>query len=68
MELVVMELLFSNIMHMKLICKGLIKMNHNYRQTYLSMSFAPPPCKPFRKVISEEGVDMHLPSSKEGAF
>ena len=46
-----------------------MKMNHNY-ETYLSLHFAPPPCEPHTDevLISEEGVDLHLPSSKEGAF
>ena len=41
-----------------------MKMNHNYLKSLL----APPPCKPFPEVISEGGVDVHLPSSKEGAL
>ena len=41
-----------------------MKMNHNY----LNSRCAPPPCKPFQEVISEEGVDEHLPSSEEGVL
>ena len=48
-----MEFAFSNTIFKS---KGLMKMNHNYKQTYLSLRFAPP-CKPVREVISEEGVN-----------
>ena len=42
-----------------------MKMNHNYLKSLL----APPPWRHLSEVnISEEGVDLHLPSSKEGAF
>ena len=56
--MVVMEFVFFNTIFNFL--KGLMKMNHNYKQTYLSLRFAPP-CKPVREVISEEGVN-HAPS------
>ena len=58
-EMVVME--ETVFVYFNIISKGLMKMNHNYKQTYLSLCFAPPPCKPVREVISEEGVN-HAPS------
>ena len=48
-----------------------MKINHNYKQAYLSMRCAPPPCNNLVAsdiVNSEEGVELHLPPSEEGAF
>ena len=57
--------MYFTVLYIKI--KGLMKMNHNYTS---ELFFAPPPeTGLWPEIINfEEGVDLHLPSSKEGAF